>query len=235
MPEGGKKLNVPVIVLGSVLVLVLVVGGYFLWARDLIVQKVVENTVTTQLDAVKAGNVSTLVDATQGQTTFFDDHDIDETEFLQSYLDGFDYQMGDVVVKGGFIDIGCTVHIKDFRTVAMSTANQLLSTSTISQAIQSDRVNLNAGVGSALMAATASCDQYADRTVHIRLVEKDGNWQLDNASEVMTELMVGDDGGEWVSGFIDTMTQTLTEISEQVNTMFDSLNGLTTMFTSARS
>ena len=226
-----RRRNVPAIILSIVLILVILVGGFFLWGRDFITQRYVENEVATQLDKVKAGDMSAIVAATKGRTTFFDDYAIDEEPFLKSLLAGFDYKVGDVVVKGGYIDIAVDVHVKDFGTILSGTATELVSLQTIGNTVSSGSAGLKESTGTALVNATEACDTYMDRTVHVRIIKENGEWKVDNATDIIADLIAGDDPSKLIGDMVESVSTVLDSMSTQLGSFVDNLNGIIPSFT----
>lgn len=221
-PKSSLKLKILAVAL-AILVIVLA----FFPIKDLVVQQFIVHEATTQLDQVKSGDVSAIVELTDGKTTLFDDYDIDETTFLESYFEGFDYTLGDVVVKGGYIDVACTLHTKDFRTLLVGTTTNLVTYQTAGQVVKSGSLDIKPEVGRALVDATASCTTYMDRTVHLRIIEKDGSWQLDNATDIVAELVVGDDPAQFADDIASAASDLLGALGQQLIVFAeDSTSGL---------
>ncbi len=76
------------------------------------VEDLIREDLTTQFDEIKAGSEELVDDIESNAGAEFDQLGVDPAAFTDSYLDGFDYEIGDITVEDGTATAHVTVTCK---------------------------------------------------------------------------------------------------------------------------
>lgn len=230
--EGKRKKNVPAILITIFALIAIIALAWFCWGRDFVTEKVIEHEMNQQLEQIKSGDVSTIVDNTSQTDQFFSDYQIDKTEFFQAYFDGFDYSIDSIIVEGDHAVIQCTLTTKDVSSVVNSTLSKIFDLATLNNFFNNENSDVKVTIGNAILEGVKDTSDYSTTQVDINLDKVDGKWQPTNMDQVVSLVVVGGDATTWMQDTIQSTTDGIASIGSSITTFWNSLTGGTSSLTS---
>lgn len=121
-------------------------------------EDVIREGVTTELEGIKTFDDATVADIVSGMETSgsFEQYGIDSEEFCRVWLDGFDYQLGDVSVTGSDASVTLDLTCKSFSAALEDFEQRVTNFSEDPAAREMDSDEINAKVGELLMESMAA-------------------------------------------------------------------------------
>lgn len=147
-------------------------------------EDVIRGALTEELDAIKALDDATISEMTADMdASTFAAYGIDASEFMKTYLDGFDYSIDGVTVDGDTAEAVVTLTCKSFSAyeAALEANTQTAVETQDIASMTSDEIN--ALVGQIMMDSLADVEPIACDPITIEYTNEGGTWTPTTASE----------------------------------------------------
>jgi len=146
-------------------------------------EDVIRDGVKAELDSIKNldDEFLNMLAADTGSDEFAA-YGIDTTEFMKSYLDGFDYKIDSITVNGESADVVVTLTCKSFSNYmqqvdadANAYAQELVSDPDKVEGMTEEEIN--AAIGQIIIDALAKVEVAQTSPITVTYEKVDGNWQ----------------------------------------------------------
>ena len=155
-------------------------------------EEVIREGVTTELDKIKNLDDDFLSSVDEGISSSYSDLGISAKDFMSAYLDGFDYQVGDITVDKDTATVHLTITCKSFNDILSAFTSEYTSAAISSESTDTDSLKKLAGetllkvipgVGSQPKEVNVTCEK-----------DSDGNWSYaSGVASKITSLLSGSD------------------------------------------
>lgn len=139
----------------------------------------VEQGVTTELDSIKSLDTELLTQLSAvADVDGLASYGIDATEFLSSYLSGFDYQLGDIVVDGNTAKATVSLTCKSYESLAASLTEKISARSLDEGVANMNEEEISQLVGTTFADSLAELKPVAKSPVELEFALQDKAWSL---------------------------------------------------------
>ena len=153
-------------------------------------EEVITESITAQLESIKTLDEETLKELSADELTEeFAPYGIDGEEYLRTYLDGFDYTVGEVTVDGDTAQADVTLTCKSYQEIEDGIENAVVEImETPEEILELTEEEINLKIGEVIMGAIGEIEPKETEPITLTYEQKDGTWS--EAKE--TEDLVAD-------------------------------------------
>jgi len=147
-------------------------------------EDLIRGALTEELETIKTLDDATIAEMTSTMNaSTFATYGIDPSEFMKTYLEGFDYSIDEVIVDGDTAKATVTLTCKSFsayESILEANTNKAIETQDISSM---NEAQINELVGNIMMDSLKEVQPVACKPFTIEYTNADGEWTPTAASE----------------------------------------------------
>lgn len=148
------------------------------------VEDLIREDLTTQFEEIKAGSDELVEDIEANAGAEFDQLGVDPAAFTDSYLDGFDYEIGDITVEDGTATANVTVTCKSMGDILTNFQTQFTEElNSIDLTTLESEDDLYKMAGQVMIDVTAAAEAREVECDFTYSQDDEGTWSADASAE----------------------------------------------------
>ncbi len=172
---------------------VLAVAGITGCEKKLDAEEVITESITAQLESIKTLDEETLKELSADELTEeFAPYGIDGEEYLRTYLDGFDYTVGEVTVDGDTAQADVTLTCKSYQDIEDGIENAVVEImETPEEILELTEEEINLKIGEVIMGAIGEIEPKETEPITLTYEQKDGTWsEAKETEDLVTDALM---------------------------------------------
>ncbi|WP_346662441.1 hypothetical protein [uncultured Merdimonas sp.] len=156
-------------------------------------EEVITESITNELESIKALDEETLKEMSVDELTEeFAPYGIDGEEYMRTYLEGFDYTLGEVTVDGDTAETKVTLKCKSYQDLEAGIENavtEMMENPEELLALTGEEINLK--IGEVIMGVIEETDAKETEPITITYEQKDGTWsESEDTEDVVADALM---------------------------------------------